>query len=74
MSFRDQQKYLDILKKHERNFTPEEAREYGMFLKRQKDDEDFDTLSMKKLKEMYDKYNVPVDTSKYDKYFKKKDE
>ena len=73
MSFRDQQKYLDLLKKHERNFTPEEAREYSMFVKRQKDDEDFDTISMKKLKEMYDKYNVPVDTSKYDKYFKKKD-
>jgi hypothetical protein len=74
MSFRDQKKYLEALKKHEKEFTREEAQEYSMFLKRQKDDEDFDTLSMKKLKEMYDKYNVVTDVSKYDKYFKKKEE
>lgn len=74
MSFRDQKKYLETLKKYEKEFTREEAQEYGMFLKRQKDDEDFDTLSMKKLKEMYDKYNVATDATKYDKFFKKKEE
>lgn len=42
-----------------------------MFIKRQKDDEDFDSVSMKRLKELYDKYNKPVDLSKYDKFFKK---
>jgi len=44
MSFREQQKYLDMLKKYERNFDKKEAEEFKMFLKRKKDDEDFDTL------------------------------
>ena len=74
MSFRDQQKYLDALKKYERQFDRKESEDYKMFIKRQKDDEDFDTVSMKRLKEMYDKYNVPADKSKYDHFFKKKEE
>ena len=45
MSFRDQQKYLDILKKYERNFSPEDKYAYDIFVKRNKDDEDFDTVS-----------------------------
>lgn len=71
MSYRDQKKYLEELKKHERNFTREEAEMYKMFLKRQKDDEDFDSVSMKKLKSLYEKYFSPVDKSKYDHFFKK---
>ncbi len=71
MSYRDQRKYLETLKKYERNFTREEMEEYKMFIKRQKDDEDFDSVSMKRLKDMYDKYNKPADLSKYDKFFKK---
>ena len=74
MSFRDQQKYLDILKKYERNFSLEDKYIYDIFIKRNKDDEDFDTVSMKKLKELHDKYYVPVDKSKFDALFKKKEE
>jgi hypothetical protein len=74
MSFRDQQKYLDILKKYERNFSPEDKYVYDIFVKRNKDDEDFDTVSMKKLKGLHDKYYVPVDKSKFDALFKKKEE
>ena len=74
MSFREQQKYLDVLKKYERKFDRKEADDYKMFLKMHKDDEDFDSLSLKRLKEIYDKYNVPVDKSKYDSFFKKKEE
>jgi hypothetical protein len=74
MSYRDQQKYIETLKKYERKFDKKESEDYKMFLKRQKDDEDFDTVSMKRLKELYDKYNVPVDKSKYDSFFKKKEE
>ena len=70
-SYRDQQKYLDELKKHERQFTSKETEEYKMFLKRQKDDEDFDTVSMNRLKDLYNKYYKPVDKSKYDNLFKK---
>ena len=74
MSYRDQRKYLETLKKYERNFTREELEEYKMFIKRQKDDEDFDSVSMKRLKELQDKYYKPADLSKYDKFFKKTDE
>lgn len=45
--------------------------DYKMFLKRQKDDEDFDTVSMKRLMDLHDKYYVPVDKSKFDHFFKK---
>ena len=74
MSYRDQQKYIETLKKYERKFDRKESENFKMFLKRQKDEEDFDTVSMKRLKELYDKYNVPVDKSKYDSFFKKKEE
>jgi hypothetical protein len=74
MSFREQQKYLDTLRKYERKFDHKEAEDYKMFLKMQKDDEDFDSLSLKRLKEIYDKYNAPVDKAKYDSFFKKKEE
>jgi hypothetical protein len=44
-----------------------ELEDYKKFVKRQKDDEDFDTVSMKKrLKDIYDKFYVSVDKSKYD--------
>ncbi len=72
MSYRDQQKYIEALKKYERKMSPKEAEELKMFLKRQKDDEDFDSVSFKRLKELYDKYNAPVDKSKYDSFLKRK--
>ena len=74
MSYRDQQKYIETLKKYERKFDRKESEDFKMFLKRHKDEDEFDTVSMKRLKELYDKYNVPVDKSKYDSFFKKKEE
>ena len=74
MSYRDQQKYIETLKKHQRKFDRKESEDFTMFLKRHKDEDEFDTVSMKRLKELYDKYNVPVDKSKYDSFFRKKDE
>lgn len=71
MSYREQKKYLEFLKSHERKFDRKELEDYKMFVKRQKDDEDFDSVSLKRLKELYDKYNVPVDRSKFDSFFKK---
>lgn len=74
MSRRDQQKYLDYLKKCEKKFTPKELDEYKMFVKRHKDDEDFDSVSMRRLKELYDKYYTAPDKSKLDDLFRKKEE
>ena len=73
MSYRDQAKYLDFLRKFERKFDRKEAEDFKMFLKMQKDEEEFDSVTMKKLKSLHDKYNVPVDRSKYDAFFKKKE-
>jgi hypothetical protein len=71
MGFREQQKYLDYLKRCEKKFTAKELDEYKMFVKRHKDDEEFDTVSMKRLKELYDKYYEKKDISKLDDLFKK---
>ncbi len=73
MSFRDQAKYLEFLKKFERKFERKEAEDFKMFMKMHKDEEDFDSINMNKLKSLYDKYNTPVDRSKYDAFFKKKE-
>ena len=70
-SYREQKRYLDVLKKYERNFTRQESDEYKLFIKRDKDDDEFDTVSMRRLKELHDRYHKPVDTSKYDKFFNK---
>ena len=74
MAYRDQQKYLDFLKRFENKMDRNELEDYKKFVKRQKDDEDFDTISMKKLKDLYDKFYTPVDKSKYDHLFKKNNE
>lgn len=74
MAFRDQQKYLDYLKRFESKFDRIELEDYKKFVKRQKDDEDFDTVSMKRLKDLYDKYYQAVDKSKFDQFFKKSNE
>ncbi len=71
MAFREQKKYLEALKGFERKFDRKESEEFKMFLKRDKDDEDFDTVSIRRLKELYDKYYVPPDRSKLDALFKK---
>jgi len=74
MSFRDQQKYLDYLHKFENKMDRKELEDYKLFIKRQKDDEDFDTVSMARLKELYDKFYTQIDKSKYDQFFKKSNE
>jgi hypothetical protein len=74
MSYRDQKKYLEYLHRYEKKFNREESEAFKMFLKMDKDEEDFDSVSMGKLKDLYEKYYTPVDKSKYDAFFKKKDE
>jgi hypothetical protein len=74
MSFRDQKKYIDALKKYESKLDRKELEEYKIFLKRDKDEEEFDTVSMKRLKDIHDKYFVAPDRSKLDSLFKKKEE
>ncbi len=72
MSFREQQKLLDELKSFERVMAPKDKEEYKMFIKRQKDDEDFDTVSMANLKSLHKRYYKTKDKSEFDKFFKPK--
>jgi hypothetical protein len=73
MSFRDQQKYLDELRKYEKKFDRNELEEYKMYMKMHKDEEEFDSVSLQQLQELYEKYYEPVDKHKYDAYFNLKD-
>ncbi len=56
MSYREQKKLFEDLRSFEHKFSSADKDLYKSFLKRHKDDEDLDTISMRKLKEMYEKY------------------
>lgn len=71
MSSKEQKNYFEILKRYERKFDSKELEEYKMLLKRHKDDEDLDRLSMEKLKALYTKYHVNREKKNYDYLFKK---
>ena len=68
----DQKKYIEFLKRYERKFTPSELKDYKMFFKRQKDDEDLDNISFKKLNDLYIKYYVNREKIDINDIFKKK--
>lgn len=68
----DQKKYLEALKRFERKFTSEELKEFKMFQKRNKDDEDLDNISFQKLKNLYSKYCINRGKPDINDLFKKK--
>ncbi|NOX19038.1 MAG: hypothetical protein GXO87_12260 [Chlorobi bacterium] len=74
MSFREQKNYFEKLKRYERKFKREESEMYKMFVKRHKDDEDLDKLSLVKLKKLYEKYYVNREKKSLDSLFKPKEE
>ncbi len=74
MSYRDQKKYFEKLKRYERHFEPKEKLDFKMLLKRHKDDEDLDRLSLERLKVLYEKYYVQREKRSFDDIFKKKDD
>lgn len=71
MNFRDQKRYFEILKRYEKKFTTDELKEYKILVQRNKDEEDLDSLSMKILKELYDKYYVNREKMDINSFFKK---
>jgi hypothetical protein len=71
MQIKEQQKYLDALKFYENKMDAKESYDYKMFVKRQKDDEDFDSVSFAKLKALYQKYMATKEKKNYDSFFKK---
>lgn len=71
MSYREQKKYFENLKRFERKFEKKESEEYKILLQRHKDDEDLDKLSMERLKALHKKYYVNREKKNFDEYFKK---
>jgi len=56
MTGMEQRKLIDALRYKTGKMLPKDKYDYEMYVKRDKDDEDLDSLSMKRLKEIYDKY------------------
>ncbi len=56
MSYKEQKKFLAELKKNEFRMNPKDSDTFKMFMKRDKDEEEFDTVSFARLRELYDKY------------------
>ncbi len=71
MSYREQKKYFEALARFERKFDPKEREDYKMLLKRHKDDEDLDRLSLERLKKLYEKYYVNREKPDLSNLFKK---
>jgi hypothetical protein len=74
MGIREQRRYFEILKKYERKFDKTELEDYKMLVKRNKDDEDLDKLSMQRLIALYEKYHVNRIKPNLDNLFKTKDD
>lgn len=71
MSSREQKNFFEILKRYERKFESKELEDYKMLLKRHKDDEDLDKLSMQRLKALHEKYHMNREKKKFDQFFTK---
>ena len=74
MNYRDQKKYIDALKRYENKMDSREREDFKMLVKRQKDEEEFDTISLKKLSNLYEKYYVNRPKKNLNSLFKKPDE
>ncbi|HEY9165460.1 MAG TPA: hypothetical protein VIS48_04810 [Candidatus Kryptonia bacterium] len=57
MSYVEQRKMIDSLRYKTAKMPPKDKYDYEMFAKRDKDDEDLDLISMKRLRELYEKYS-----------------
>ena len=73
MASKEQRDYFDILKRYERKFELREINDYKMLLKRHKDDEDLDRLSMERLRLMHQKYHLNREKKSTDQFFNNSD-
>ncbi|MBI9072045.1 MAG: hypothetical protein JEY94_10620 [Melioribacteraceae bacterium] len=74
MTYRDQKRLFEILKRYENKFDGKERQDYTMLKKRHKDEEDLDRLSMGRLEALHEKYHANRVKPNYDNFFKKPDE
>ncbi|MBE2279020.1 MAG: hypothetical protein IAE91_01395 [Ignavibacteriaceae bacterium] len=72
---REQKQFIDELKRFEYKMIPKDRDSFKMLLKRHIDEEEFDTISMKILRELHEKYcSKKPDRSKLENLFKKQGE
>ncbi len=57
-TYAEQKKMIEKLQRISYRLKGRDKYDFEMFLKRHKDDEDLDSLSMKRLREIYEKYVV----------------
>ncbi len=74
MSYREQKKLFETLKRYERKLESKEKQRYDVLVKRNKDDEDLDKQSMEFLRELHEKYHVNRPKPNFDHLFKKPEE
>ncbi len=71
MSFKEQKEMIEILRDFEHKMTRDELEDFRMFMKRHKDDEELDSLSMKRLSELHEKYYINRPRKQFIDPFKK---
>ncbi len=71
MSLREQKKLMETVKRYQNKMDGKEREFFKSLVKRQKDDEDFDSLSMDKLRTLHEKYHVNREKKNFDHFFKK---
>ncbi|MCX7983441.1 MAG: hypothetical protein N3A63_00855 [Bacteroidetes bacterium] len=75
MTFEQQKRMVRELERYRSKMTSDEKKLYDMMAKRQKDDEDFDELTCRKLEELHQKYYPKHSKEEllkaWDKLFKK---
>lgn len=57
-TYAEQKKMIEELNRISYRLKGKDKYDFEMFLKRHKDDEDLDSLSMKRLREIYEKYVI----------------
>ena len=70
MSYREQKKLLAELKAFENKMAPADRDAFKLFLKREKDEDEFDTLSMGRLRSLHEKYYKPRPKPDISQFFK----
>jgi len=70
-SYRDQKNFIESLKRYENKMNEKEHSFFSITVKRDKDEEDLDSISFGKLKELYTKYYVNRKKPSLDDLFKK---
>jgi hypothetical protein len=70
MSYREQKKLIEELKPFHQKMPRADYDAFALFLKREKDEEEFDTVSMDRLRGLHRMYYVPRPKPDLSKFFK----